>query len=50
MELHQRESIFTERPIKVICIGAGASGLLLAYNLNKHCDNVQLTVSHTLAC
>jgi protoporphyrinogen oxidase len=40
------ESIYTERPVKVICIGAGASGLLLAYKINKHCRNFELTVNH----
>lgn len=48
MEPQQCESIYSERPIKVICIGAGASGLLLAYKLNKHCKNVELTVSFAL--
>jgi cation diffusion facilitator CzcD-associated flavoprotein CzcO len=38
------EAIFAERFIKVICIGAGASGLLLAYKLSKHFDNYSLTV------
>lgn len=50
MELLRCESIYAERPVKVICIGAGASGLLLAYKLKKHCNNSELTVSsHTLA-
>lgn len=45
MEPLRCESIYVERPVKVICIGAGASGLLLAYKLNKHCRNFELTVS-----
>jgi ribulose 1,5-bisphosphate synthetase/thiazole synthase len=45
MEPLRCESIYAERAIKVICIGAGASGLLLAYKLNRHCRNFALTVS-----
>lgn len=30
--------------MKVICIGGGASGLLLAYKLNKHCRSFELTI------
>jgi len=40
----EREAIFAERFVKIICIGAGASGLLLAYKLSKHFDNYSLTV------
>ena len=40
----ENESIFAERFVKIICIGAGASGLLLAYKLSKHFDNFSLTV------
>lgn len=36
--------IHTERPVKVICIGAGASGLQLAYKLQKHISDFNLTV------
>lgn len=36
--------IHTERPVKVICIGAGASGLQLAYKLQKHVSDFSLTV------
>ncbi|KAK3493419.1 hypothetical protein B0T13DRAFT_51499 [Neurospora crassa] len=36
--------IHTERPVKVICIGAGASGLQLAYKLQKHISAFSLTV------
>lgn len=50
MEPLRSESIYTERPVKVICIGAGASGLLLAYKLNRHCRNFELTVSSNCRC
>lgn len=36
--------INSERQIRVICIGAGASGLLVAYKLQKHFTNYSLTV------
>lgn len=36
--------IHAERHVKVICIGAGASGLLMAYKLQKHFTNLNLTV------
>ena len=36
--------IHAERHINIICIGAGASGLLLAYKLQKHFTNFSLTV------
>ena len=32
------------RKLKVIAIGAGASGLLLAYKIQRHFDNFELTV------
>ena len=32
------------RKLRVVCIGAGASGLLVAYRLQKHFDDVELTV------
>jgi hypothetical protein len=41
----ESEAIFAERFVKIICIGAGASGLLLAYKLSKHFDNYSLAVS-----
>ncbi|KAF1912362.1 hypothetical protein BDU57DRAFT_590184 [Ampelomyces quisqualis] len=44
MEPLRSESIYTERSVKVICIGAGASGLLLAYKLNRHCRKLELTI------
>jgi cation diffusion facilitator CzcD-associated flavoprotein CzcO len=36
--------IHAQRHIKVICIGAGASGLLMAYKMQKHFQNFTLTV------
>lgn len=36
--------IHSERHVRVICIGAGASGLLLAYKMQKHFSNYSLTV------
>jgi cation diffusion facilitator CzcD-associated flavoprotein CzcO len=36
--------IHAERHIRIICVGAGASGLLLAYKLQKHFNNFTLVV------
>jgi hypothetical protein len=36
--------IHCERHVNIICVGAGASGLLLAYKLQKHFNNYSLTV------
>jgi cation diffusion facilitator CzcD-associated flavoprotein CzcO len=36
--------IHAERHVKVICIGAGASGLLMAYKMQKHFRNFSLNV------
>ncbi|KAL4876539.1 hypothetical protein BJY04DRAFT_231557 [Aspergillus karnatakaensis] len=36
--------IHTERPIKIICIGAGASGLLFAYKLQRSFTNFNVTI------
>jgi cyclohexanone monooxygenase len=33
-----------KRKLSVICIGAGASGLLLAYKLDRHFDDFDLTI------
>lgn len=33
-----------QRKLKVVVIGAGASGLLLAYKLQRHFDNLDLKV------
>jgi len=36
--------IHAERHVKIVCIGAGASGLLMAYKLQKHFENFDLTI------
>lgn len=33
-----------QRTLSVICVGAGASGLLLAYKLQRHFDDLDLKV------
>ncbi|KAG6877424.1 hypothetical protein C0993_007592 [Termitomyces sp. T159_Od127] len=38
------EPIHFERPMKIICIGAGASGLLLAYKLQRSFNNFELVL------
>jgi len=36
--------IHNERPVRIICIGAGASGLLLAYKLQRSFDRFDLSI------
>ncbi|CAK7224672.1 hypothetical protein SCUCBS95973_005597 [Sporothrix curviconia] len=36
--------IHSERHMRIICVGAGASGLLFAYKMQKHFNNFSLTV------
>lgn len=36
--------IQAERHVNIVCVGAGASGLLLAYKLQRHFKNYSLTV------
>jgi cation diffusion facilitator CzcD-associated flavoprotein CzcO len=36
--------IHAERHVKIICIGAGASGLLMAYKLQRHFQNFDLRI------
>ena len=36
-----QEFAYTPRRIRVITIGAGVSGIMLAYLLQKHCENVE---------
>lgn len=36
--------IHAERHIRVICVGAGASGLLFAYKMQRHFTNFELQV------
>lgn len=33
-----------ERHVRIVCVGAGASGLLMAYKLQKHFQNFSLQV------
>lgn len=44
MDPLQEDSIHTERHIEIICVGAGASGLCLAYKLQRSFRNYSLTV------
>ncbi|KAF9565886.1 FAD/NAD(P)-binding domain-containing protein [Agrocybe pediades] len=39
-----RKPIHNERLARIICIGAGASGLLLAYKLQRSFENYELTI------
>ncbi|KAG6908883.1 hypothetical protein DXG01_002861 [Tephrocybe rancida] len=39
-----KNPIYAERPMKIICIGAGASGLLLAYKLQRSFNNFELVL------
>lgn len=45
-DLHRRRNapIHSERHVKIICVGAGASGLLFAYKLQRNFRNFSLTV------
>lgn len=36
--------IHQERHVKIICVGAGASGLLFAYKIQRHFQNFDLTI------
>ncbi|KAK5689222.1 hypothetical protein LTR17_026424 [Elasticomyces elasticus] len=36
--------IHQERHVKIICVGAGASGLLFAYKIQRHFENFELTI------
>jgi hypothetical protein len=39
-----RGPIHAQRHVRVVCIGAGASGLLMAYKLQKHFSNYSLQI------
>lgn len=39
-----RGPIHAQRHVRIICIGAGASGLLMAYKLQRHFSNYSLQV------
>lgn len=45
MDPKAEEAIHHEREIRVICVGAGASGLCLAYKLQRSFRRFELTVS-----
>lgn len=36
--------VHTERHVKIICIGAGASGLVFAYKLQRSFENFSFTI------
>ena len=36
--------IHQERHVKIVCVGAGASGLLFAYKMQRHFQNFELTI------
>ncbi|KAI3401753.1 hypothetical protein diail_9417 [Diaporthe ilicicola] len=44
MDPIRSEAIYNERFVKIICVGAGASGLCLAYKLQKSFRNYSLTI------
>lgn len=44
MDPAREEAIYNERQVKVICVGAGASGLCLAYKLQRSFRKFSLTV------
>lgn len=44
MDPRQDEAIHHERFVKVVCVGAGISGLCLAYKLQRSFTNYDLTV------
>ena len=48
MDPDPAQAIHCERPIRIICIGAGASGLCLAYKLQRSFREFTLTASHFL--
>ena len=39
-----QKPLHDERPLKIICIGAGASGLLLAYKLQRSFEQFELVL------
>jgi cation diffusion facilitator CzcD-associated flavoprotein CzcO len=44
-EIYTKNPIYqVHRKLKVVVIGAGASGLLLAYKLQRHFDDLDLTL------
>lgn len=43
-EWRRANPVHAERPLKIICIGAGAAGLLFAYKLQRSFEQFDLTV------
>ncbi|KXN84254.1 Putative sterigmatocystin biosynthesis monooxygenase stcW [Leucoagaricus sp. SymC.cos] len=43
-DIWQDKPIHHQRPLKVVCIGAGASGLMLAYKFQRSFENFQFTI------
>lgn len=39
-----RDPIYSERQMRIICIGAGASGLIFAYKLQRSFENCSFTI------
>lgn len=48
MDPNPAEAIHHERPIRIVCIGAGASGLCLAYKLQRSFREFILIASHSI--
>lgn len=44
MDPSREDAIHNERFVKIICIGAGSSGLCLSYKLQRSFRNYSLTV------
>lgn len=42
--LPPNQPIHTERHVRIICVGAGASGLLFAYKLQRSFSNFSLVI------
>lgn len=42
--LPPNQHIHTERHVRIICVGAGASGLLFAYKLQRSFSNFSLVI------
>lgn len=46
MDPAKEDAIYNERFVRIICIGAGASGICLAYKLKRSFSNFSLTVKY----
>lgn len=47
MDPLQENAIFNERHVRIICVGAGPSGICLAYKLQRSFRKFSLTVRNT---